>query len=206
MYIGSYNGAVLYRVPINSRAYDSGKSVGFGNSVVLKRQGSANAASWYEVDYYGTTYYILQSKFTSDTMTSEGKTFVRLLDTNTWYQKDKCYDYFKANEKFTNTCNIYFNMLPIKIEVAYLSTDKGWGYVSNKKKYFIMSNFTSVSKKTYSTVNASNTFVEDKIKNVKINEVDVVFTRTENGDININNLNMEDLDSEKYKVDVTYEE
>ena len=34
----------------------------------------------------------------------------------------------------------------------------------------------------------------------------MLFTRTENGEINMNNLNMEKLDTEKYNVEVTYEE
>ena len=211
IYIGSYYGAEMFKKPINTRGYTTNKTIPFGNSVVLKKEGSYNGTKWYEIDWYGATYYITTKKCTNDTTTSEGKTFVRLLDNNTWYQIDKCYEYNKASEKFINTWYPYWNIKPIKLELSYLSTDKTWGKVAGRIKYnyFIMSNFTlsKPDNRSYKTVKSSADIgIENAIKNMKINNIDILFTKTENGNININNLNMENLDTEKYNVEVTYEE
>ena len=58
------------------------------------------------------------------------------------------------------------------------------------------------------TINLKSTApdISKYIKNIQINGIDLLYTRTENGDVEINNINIENLDEEKYKMELIYEE
>ena len=79
------------------------------------------------------------------------------------------------------------------------STDKKWSRIieGGKYRYVLSEKLHNVQKKKFEI---------KSLKGIKINGVEMLFTRTENGEINMNNLNMEKLDTEKYNVEVTYEE